>query len=144
MNEDYDFRDDMASAQSCRRGRRSTIRIIPRIRKNRACQLNRGRPTSQFHLSQADKSNPVVIEYGIWDGEYAVLPPEVISRYFGDELKMHIQKVRDLTRNERLSTFGKMMPYILLEDFNCVGLEGAIDMFKTPLAGHKPESDSMK
>lgn len=94
-----------------------------------------GDPPANSMDAQADKSKPVVIEYGIWDGEHA-LPPEASFRYFGDELRAHIRNVRDLpTKEERLSTFGKSMPYITLEDFNCVGLEGAIDMFNTPWEG---------
>ena len=94
-----------------------------------------GDPPANSMDAQDDKSKPVVIEYGIWDDEHA-LPPEVSSRYFGEELKVHIRNVRDLpTKAERLSTFGKSMPYIALEDFNCVGLEGAIDMFNTPWEG---------
>ena len=123
------------SAPLFRKAKRSTTRTTLRGLD----MLTRSDPPANSMDAQHDKSKPVVIEYGIWDDEYA-LPPETASRYFGDELKLHIRHVRDLpTKAERLSTFGKRMPYITVEDFNCVGLEGQIDTFNTPWEGISEE-----
>ena len=77
-------------------------------------------------------NQPVVVELGIHDGSNC-LSRDVVSEYFGEELKRHISSrdnnAAEISQSERLKTFTEDCSYLLIEDFHTVGLEGRVDEY---------------
>lgn len=75
---------------------------------------------------------PTTVVLSIYDGDNS-LTPEMVSKYFGDELRRHIassdNNAAEISQQNRLDTFTKSCNYITIEDFNTVGLEGRIDQY---------------
>ena len=77
---------------------------------------------------------PVKVIYSIWDGKNSI-PKGNAEKYFGKHLKIHVRNTKDTNDNsfkDKLKTFEKDMPFLLIEDFNTAGLEGDIDKFDIP------------
>ena len=97
-----------------------------------------GEPPQNSMDARDDKSKPVRVEFGIWNGERS-LPRSESIRYFGEELVKHLnsgmQDGDEISLSERRKAIGEEMSWLTIEDFNAVGLEGEIDQFDLPNTG---------